>query len=269
MQNSSPLTLGSVVSSVTAGGFDVLISSYRPFESHPYHVHDRPAFVYVIDGEVEVRTPSDSQRCVPASMRLIPAGDRHQTRYGANAAHALVMGIGSERTSDLREHSAVLDSPSYHAPRTPATVYAERVMREMVRNDSATPLAIEALMLELLATGIRKFATVERRLPAWLTRVRERVDAEFKDRLSLESLALDAGVHPVHLSRTFRRYFGCSIAQYQRALRLEWAAAQLMSGHHPLSRIAVDAGFADHSEFTRRFTEANGVTPSRYRSSYQ
>ena len=269
MQNLNPLTLGSVVSSITAGGFDVLISRYRPFESHPYHVHDRPAFVYVIDGEVEVRTANESQHCTAASMRLIPAGDRHQTRYGANAARALVMGIGSERTSDLRAHSAVLDNPSYHAPRTPATVFAERVMREMLRNDSATPLAIEALMLELLASGSRKFRKAESRSPAWLARVRERIDAEFRCRLSLESLALDAGVHPVHLSRTFRRYFGCSIAQYQRSLRLEWATAQLMSGDNPLSRIAVDAGFADHSEFTRRFTEANGVTPSRYRASCQ
>ena len=268
MHHGSPLTLGSVVSSISAGGFDVIISRYRPFESHPYHVHDRPAFVYVMDGDVEVRTAKDSHYCRQASMRLIPAGDRHQTRYGANPARALVMGIGDDRSSDLRTRSSVLDQPSYHAPRAPATVYAERVLREMVRNDSATPLAIEALMLELLISGARGFRA-EARAPAWLHRVRERVDADFRSQLSLVSLASDAGVHPVHLSRTFRRMYGRSIAQYQRDRRIDWATSELISGEKPVSRIAVDAGFADHSEFTRRFIESKGVTPSRFRACYR
>lgn len=268
MQHGSPLTLGSVVSSISAGGFDVIISRYRPFESHPYHVHDRPAFVYVMDGDVEVRTAKDSQHCMRSSMRLIPAGDRHQTRYGAHPARALVMGIGDDRSSDFRTRSSVLDRPSYHAPRAPATVYAERVLREMMRNDTATPLAIEALMLELLTSGARGFRA-ESRVPAWLVEVRERVDQEFRSSLSLVSLAIDAGVHPVHLSRTFRRTYGRSIVQYQRDLRLDWATAQLISGDNPISRIAVDAGFADHSEFTRRFTDSKGVTPSRFRACYR
>lgn len=268
MHQDSPLTLGSVVRSMSAGGFDVIVSRYRPFESHPYHVHDRPAFVYVMAGDVEVRTGGDSQHCRQASMRLIPAGDRHQTRYGAHPARALVMGIGDDRSSDFRTRSSVLDRPSYHAPYTPATVYAERVLREMMRNDFATPLAIEALMLELLTSGARGFRA-ESRAPVWLIRVRDRVDAEFRSQLSLTSLAIDAGVHPVHLSRTFRRTYGRSIAQHQRDLRLEWATAQLIAGDSPLSRIAVDAGFADHSEFTRRFTESKGVTPSRFRACYR
>ena len=268
MHHDSPLTLGSVVRSISAGGFDVIISRYRPFESHPYHVHDRPAFVYVMDGHVEVRTAKDSQHCMQASTRMIPAGDRHQTRYGARQAHALVMGIGDDRSSDFRARSSVLDRPSYHAPRTPATVYAERVLSELMRSDSATPLAIEALMLELLISGARGFRA-ESRVPAWLIRVRERVDAEFRSHLSLQLLAIEAGVHPVHLSRTFRRMYGRSIAQYQRDRRLEWATAELISGDTPVSRIAVDAGFADHSEFTRRFIDAKGVTPSRFRACYR
>src|SRR5215217_4100020 len=180
MHSASPLTLGSVVRSVATGGFDVLVSAYRPFESHPYHAHDEAAFVYVLDGTVSVRTESNEQHCPKASMRLIPAGDRHQTRYGEGTARCLVMGVGKERSSTLRLRSGVLDQPSYHPPNTPATAYAARIHRELTRNDSATPLAVEALMLELLATGTRSFERREPREPLWLRHVRERIHSDFR-----------------------------------------------------------------------------------------
>lgn len=262
---SSPLTLGSVVRSVAAGGFDVVVSAYRPFESHPVHAHDTPAYVYVLDGSVSVKSTRMEQHCPRASMRFIPAGDRHQTRYG-EASACLVMGIGDERWRAVQPRSTVLDHPAYHQPHAPVTAYAEMIHREMRVNDTATPLAVEALMLELVTSAMRSHPRSDRRMPTWLPRIRERIHSEFRRSISLQVLSADAGVHPVHLSRTFRWHFGCSIAEYQRRLRLDWARARLVTGDEPVGRIAVEAGFTDHSEFTRRFVDATGVTPSRFRS---
>ncbi|HUQ20674.1 MAG TPA: AraC family transcriptional regulator [Gemmatimonadaceae bacterium] len=265
----NPLTYGSVVATVTTGGFDILLSSYHPFEEHPVHCHDRPAFVYVIDGAVSVRSDGNEQHCPRASMRLIPAGDRHQTRYGQRPARCLVMGVSADRQSTFPVLSRVLSKRAYHEPRTPATVFAERIRHEVEKKDDATPLAVEALMLEMLTVGIRISSTLETRLPQWLVRTREMIDADFRKPLSVTSLAVAANVHPVHLSRTFRRHFNCSIANYQRRLRLEWARARLIAADETVGRIAIEAGFADHSEFTRRFFEVFGVSPSRFRSGLQ
>jgi AraC family transcriptional regulator len=48
-------------------------------------------------------------------------------------------------------------------------------------------------------------------------------------------------------------------------LRLEWAAARL-SEERSLAQIALEAGFADQSHFTRAFRRHFGVTPGRYRA---
>jgi AraC family transcriptional regulator len=262
---STPLTFGNVVTSVTAGDFNILLSSYRPFESHPFHAHDTAAFVYVIDGAVTVRSDSAEQHCPRSSMRFIPAGDRHQTRYGDTAVKCLVMGIGRRRTESV----GALNEPTYHAPRAPLTSFAERIRREIIVPDAATPLAVEALMLEMLVSGVRTESKRELACPTWLSRVRERIHSDFRRNLVLTELAAGADVHPVHLSRTFRRYFGCSIADYQRRLRLEWARARLVGSDVPIGRIAIEAGFSDHSEFTRRFVDQTGATPSQFRLGYR
>jgi AraC family transcriptional regulator len=43
------------------------------------------------------------------------------------------------------------------------------------------------------------------------------------------------------------------------------AAAQIAQTDVPIARIAVDAGFADQSHFTRMFKRYVGTTPARYR----
>ena len=74
-----------------------------------------------------------------------------------------------------------------------------------------------------------------------------------------------AGVHPVHLARTFRREYGVTVGEYARALRLDWAQALLSDPDLSLAEVAAGAGFADQSHFTRAFRAYAGVTPGRYR----
>jgi AraC family transcriptional regulator len=267
MLEKTPLTRGNVLRRLCVGGFDVLESEYLPHQTHPFHEHDCPVFVYVLNGRVSVRVNGGDRECPSASLRLVPAGERHQTRYGNAPTRCLVIGIGEERASTVRQRSSFLEEPSYHPPRAPVTAYAARVQREIERNDTLTPLAVEGLLLDLMVAASRSapFGD-ERRVPAWLANVRERLHAEFRTSFRLTELAADAGVHPVHLSRTFRRHFGCTIAEYVRGLRLEWAKAALLADEYSVGRIALDAGFADHSDFSRQFRDAIGVTPSHFRA---
>jgi AraC family transcriptional regulator len=63
----------------------------------------------------------------------------------------------------------------------------------------------------------------------------------------------------------FRDFYGKSPGEYLRQLRLDWAEAQMRITDAPLSQIALQAGFADQSHFTRTFKRHTGLTPGKYR----
>ncbi len=76
------------------------------------------------------------------------------------------------------------------------------------------------------------------------------------------------GVHPDHLARAFRLRFGAPIGSYLRRLRLDWAAMRLETGDEGISAVALRAGFADQSHFTRTFKRHTGLTPQAYRRTF-
>jgi AraC family transcriptional regulator len=136
--------------------------------------------------------------------------------------------------------------------------------------DPASPLVIEALALELVVEAARRqFNLSERQWPRWLNRAEEFLHAHYRGAISLRDVARAAEVHPVHLARAFRRHFHCTVGEYVRRLRIEFACQQIGHADASLLEIAVAAGFYDQSQFTRAFKRVVGVTPAVFRSSLQ
>ena len=82
--------------------------------------------------------------------------------------------------------------------------------------------------------------------------------------MSVGELARAVGVHPGHLSRTFRERLGRTAGHYLEQLRVE-RACRLLVTEAPLVDVAMRSGFADQSHFTRTFRRSVGVSPGRYR----
>jgi AraC-like DNA-binding protein len=104
-----------------------------------------------------------------------------------------------------------------------------------------------------------------RRFPQWLERVRNILEQRFAEPYKLSEIAAEAGVHPVHLAREFRKYYGTSVGEYLRRVRIEYACRELMGSNAAVTNIAFAAGFADQSHFSRTFKRLCGTTPGRYR----
>jgi AraC family transcriptional regulator len=139
-----------------------------------------------------------------------------------------------------------------------------RLHREFRCFDSLSPVAIEGLGLELLAVTCRSSGAASRR-PRWLEQAREIVHERCAEPMSVTAIAHEVGVHPVHLAQVFRREFGQTCGDYIRRRRIELACRRLVTTDDPLADIALDAGFADQSHFSRTFRRVVGTTPADYR----
>jgi AraC family transcriptional regulator len=84
--------------------------------------------------------------------------------------------------------------------------------------------------------------------------------------LSLEQLAVAAGLSPYHFLRVFEQLTGLTPHQYVLRARLRQAATRLAAEPAKVLDIALDCGFGDVSNFNRAFRNEFGVNPVRFRS---
>ena len=96
-----------------------------------------------------------------------------------------------------------------------------------------------------------------------LLRARDFIWEYYPENITLEGLATVTGLSRFHLARAFAREFGIPPHMYLNRVRLA-KAKKLITDGIPLAIVAVEAGFADQSHFTRHFLKTYGVTPAQY-----
>ena len=119
--------------------------------------------------------------------------------------------------------------------------------------------------------GLRPVAEPARGgLAPWqVRRACERLESDLGGKFSLEQIAAEFDLSVSHFSRAFRISTGLPPHQWLLRQRVK-AAKQLMTVRDlPLSEIAISAGFANQSHFTRVFSAAVGVSPGAWRREAQ
>jgi AraC-like DNA-binding protein len=99
-----------------------------------------------------------------------------------------------------------------------------------------------------------------------LLRAKDLIDARYRERLDVPTLARAAHLSAAHFSREFRRTFGETPHQYLLTRRLERAAALLRNTDWTVAEICPAVGLASVGSFTTSFRRAYGATPTAYRA---
>lgn len=248
---------GRCYSQAVVGPFEVTRLTFPPDYAHGAFEPQRGYLVVVLQGSVCKTFFGDCATLGPGDVATLPAGSTHSSAFAPAETQVLTV-----RAADESPLLGSLLTRRRHLRASASAALGWRMATELEATDECWSLALEGLALQLVATAER--ASCER-AGTWLTHVRELLHDRAPEQASLTELADAVGRHPTHVARVFRREYGLSVGEYARSLRLEWAASRLAFDDAPLAQVALEAGFADQSHFTRAFRRHAGVTPGRYR----
>jgi AraC family transcriptional regulator len=244
--------------------------SYLPETRLARHSHRLPYFNLILEGAYDETHCGKVRECKPRTLLFHPGDEVHEDRFLGARCRIFSFELEARWLELARQHSLHLDRPLIFSSGA-AVSLASRLYSELYATDTASPLAMEGLLLEIMAEASRLMPTAEgrRRPPRWLERAKELLHANFSESISLSTVAGVVGVHPVHVAREFRRHYGRCVGEYVRQLRVDFASRELGETEKPLIEIAAAAGFADQGHFTRTFKRITGLTPGQYRSTFR
>jgi AraC-like DNA-binding protein len=98
-------------------------------------------------------------------------------------------------------------------------------------------------------------------------RVLRHIDSNLDSDISVDALALIAGLSRYYFVRAFKRATGATPHQYVLERRIERAKTLLSGSELPVTQISIEVGLANSSYFASMFKRIVGVSPTAYRSS--
>lgn len=254
-----------VVRSYATPGLHLEETVYPGGLRYPRHMHEPAFLTFFLAGGVTEHYSAGSSIFQAPALAYHPPGEVHAFQVGESGLRALTLEMMPEWTQRVQEEKGV-GSQRLSAAAKAFAAPAARLLREFQAPDRYSGFAVEGLALEILAAIFRCAAGPrDRQPPRWLLQTVERLQEHFRENLRLDDLAAEAGVHPVHLSRTFSHHYQCTIGEYIRQLRAEYVCDALERTNRTLGDIALDAGFTDQSQLCRQLRAHTGLTPSAYR----
>jgi AraC family transcriptional regulator len=261
---------GETLRSHKVSSFDLSERAYPARFRTPKHSHKQALFCFVVQGDYTETYGGKTRECSQSALLFHPANETHAEHFHESGGRSFIIEIAPEWLERVRECADVVDAPAeFHGGAH--ELLARRLYKEFTLMDGVSSLVIEGLMLEMIGETARHSAYNSRisanHAPRWLQQARELLHDRFTERLTLAELARDVGVHPVHLAQAFHKSYQCTVGDYVRQLRIEYARHELAASETPIIQIALAAGFCDQSHFTRTFKRHVGVAPSQYRES--
>jgi AraC family transcriptional regulator len=233
------------------GAASLTLSLYPPLLRQPPHRHERPSVTFLLSGSVEERVGSGCGGGGRGALGRKAEDLRHSNVYGPDGAILLTLSLADPVLWQAQSEEGWCWNPVAEAIRPLATAALSR------------RLPFEELVTEMLAFSRRRPA--ERRAPpAWLAETRARL--WHSPDLPLAELARDAGVHRVHLSRSYSRWFGESLSLFRLRRRTEIGLTTMLHEGASPADSAAAAGFADQSHFARSVKRTIGATPGALRA---
>jgi AraC-like DNA-binding protein len=233
-------------------------------EKVDWHYHKNAYFTFILQGKLIEGNRKEIYNCSAGDLLF----------HNWQEPHYNIKPIGFSRGFHIEVEQKWMDEFSLHLNDLQGSIrisdpdikfLLHKIFKETKINDNITPLSLQGILLQTLAYLKTISFTSERSKPQWVDKINEILHERSSEKLSLIDLSGNLGIHPVHLSRDFSKYFHCSMGEYIRKLKVEKSLIMLTDRKYSLMDISFECGFSDQSHFIRCFKEITGLNPLAYR----
>jgi len=236
----------------------ISIVNYSKPVSEEWHSHEDIHLSLILQGgNLESRKKEDTQ---VSSGKIIAynEGEIHRNRFTAFPSKNLNLELKSDFFSenDLNFNDLNLSGTK----NIEAYLELIKIHNELHINDHYTFDSIQLSLKSLFTTN-----NLSSNKPMWIKSLKEIIEDRWNEFISLDELALILNVHPVTISKYFKKYYNGSLGDYMRKVKVQKALHYLFHTNMPITEIAFTCGFSDHSHMIRVFKMYVGYNPKSIR----
>ncbi len=242
--------------------FDSYLLSIVNFQNsapEDWHYHENTHLSLVLQGGSKESRKREDIQLTPGKIIFYNEGELHSNRYTSFPSKHLIVELkkGFHETNSL--------NTKYFSKSSTANidVYLNllNIYNELCLDDIYSSETINFSFNQLLQSD-KKSSYV----PIWMNHLREIIEDRWDEFIPLKDLAAIFNVHPVTISKYFKKYYKCTLGDYMRKIKVEKAVFFLLNTNMSISEISDVCGFTDQSHMIKVFKLYIGFLPNHFRS---
>lgn len=234
------------------------------------HNHSCTELVYVVHGQGQFRVMDALVSVSQDDMIIIhPQADHTEAYDSEHSFEYIVLGVeGLNLTSDSGSSHYLLCN--LHPYRDDFLILLNRILQELFEKNSGYLPICQNLLEILIALLVRHSNFQVSPLPACRASkecaiVKQYIDTNFKQSITLDQLAAIAHVNKYYLVHSFSREYNTSPINYLIDRRVRESCDFLCNTNYSLTQISQIMGFSSPSYFSQSFRKVMGISPLEYR----
>lgn len=277
---------------VVTGGIMIIyqqLSNVRPIMMEVIHDFPFLTMIFELDGGAEFvsNKPGMLYHDIPGGMQRLMFFPQVQGALSYEKSRkGLEITISLEYFNTLFEHDlsplgkfgrGIINTESVllHQSALPITTLMRSVIYDILNckfSGSMKRAYLQSKVAELLMLQLEQLfqldmsAPLKRKDRDTVYRVRELIEKNISQPLTIPELAVEVGINTTKLKQLFKQEFGNTIFGYLTEIRLDQAKRLLEEGELPIGDIAHQIGYKHPQHFTAAFKRKFGYTPSEIRS---
>ena len=242
------------------------------------HLHNFLELLYVIKGEVSVKVESNEYTMKKDDILLINENKRYKYKT-LDDAILICISISYIELCKTIEYRAVKFNCNsvidHENDFSKLRKNINDILDSILKNGKK--LTLISLQIDLIDKLINQFAVTDDTTASSsknkhsdrLNEITNYIYKNYNKQLTLNDLASKEFLSVPYLSKFIKEQLGITFTEYLNSIRLNYALEDVINTDLPLTRVALENGFATTFIFNKYFKDTFNMTPSEYRKKFK
>lgn len=241
------------------------------------HNHDYWEFLIILSGKYEHKINGLKETLERGQCYIIRPDDMHGLKQITDSASHLNIMVSREKFKDCafnygeKFYNFLLNAKTLKLNLNFVNITSLEQYALVVNDTEDMNLYNAATMYlinSLLNHAIDQLYNIFSDKPSWLVELITQIYRQENSAWTVNDILNHTSYSHTHLIRTFKKYFGCSIVDYLRKVKISFATDYLKHTSYNISEISTILGFTSVSHLNHIFKEATGKSPLQFRKDY-
>ncbi|OXA94117.1 helix-turn-helix domain-containing protein [Flavobacterium hercynium] len=244
----------------TTQGISVIETEYQNKVYEGWHSHNNAHITLFLKGGTTEKRKNFSETVGAGSLLFYHSDELHLNQNTLFPSKNINIEIEENLLKELQISEAVIEKSLQNEALTKfliLKIYKETFVADTFSNDTIT------MLFSQLSNSHQHLSKLEKS-PFWVKSLQELLNDCWNENPNLHDLAQVLQLNPITISKHFPKYFGCTLGEYMRRIKINRSLSLIQSNHTNLTEIGLECGFADQSHFIRTFKNQTGFLPKQF-----